>query len=96
MNELLQKLLEAEVLTDETKTELEEAFKSQLDEAITAAKEDAAADVRAELSQAHGHDLVAGAGDDDERPEEVIVRRHDAHDGQRDEYGSREWHTNAQ
>jgi hypothetical protein len=51
MNELLQKLLEAEVLTDETKTELEEAFKAQLDEAITAAKEDAAADVRAELTE---------------------------------------------
>ncbi len=51
MNELLQKLLEAEVLTDETKTELEEAFKSQLDEAIKSAKEDAAADVRAELTE---------------------------------------------
>lgn len=51
MNELLQKLLEAEVLTDETKTELEEAFKAQLDEAIAAAKEDAAADVRAELTE---------------------------------------------
>ena len=51
MDELLQKLLEAEVLSDETKTELEAAFKSQLDEAITAAKDDAAADVRAELTE---------------------------------------------
>lgn len=51
MEELLQKLLEAEVLTDETKTELEEAFKGQLDEAIAAAKKEAAADVRAELTE---------------------------------------------
>lgn len=51
MNELLQKLLEAEVLSSETKTELEKAFKTQLDEAIAAAKDDAAADVRAELTE---------------------------------------------
>ena len=51
MNELLQKLLEAEVLTEDTKKELEEAFKSQLDEAIVAAKDEAAADVRAELTE---------------------------------------------
>lgn len=51
MNELLQKLLEAEILTEDTKTELEEAFKSQLDEAIVAAKEEAAADVRTELTE---------------------------------------------
>jgi len=51
MNELLQKLLEAEVLSEDTKTELEEAFKTQLDEAIAAAKDEAAADVRAELTE---------------------------------------------
>lgn len=51
MNELLQKLLEADVLSDDTKKELEEAFKSQLDEAVAAAKEEAAADVRAELTE---------------------------------------------
>lgn len=51
MNELLQKLLEAEVLSEDTKTELEEAFKTQLDEAIAAAKDEAAADVRADLTQ---------------------------------------------
>jgi len=51
MNELLQKLLEAEILTEETKVELEEAFKTQLDEAIVAAKEEAAADVRATLTE---------------------------------------------
>lgn len=51
MKELLQKLLEAEVLTEETKAELEGAFTSQLEEAIAAAKEETAADVRAELTE---------------------------------------------
>ena len=51
MDELLQKLLEAEVLTEETKTKLETAFQTQLDEAIQSAKDDAAADVRAELTE---------------------------------------------
>lgn len=51
MEELLQKLLEAEVLSDDTKKELETAFQAKLDEAIEAAKEDAAADVRASLTE---------------------------------------------
>lgn len=51
MEELLQKLLEAEILSEDTKTELEGAFQKKLDEAITAAKDDAAADVRAELTE---------------------------------------------
>lgn len=51
MNELLQKLLEAEILTDETKTDLENAFKTQLEEAVESAKDEAAADVRAELTE---------------------------------------------
>jgi len=51
MEELLQKLLEAEVLSEDTKKELESAFQQKLDEAITAAKDDAAADVRAELTE---------------------------------------------
>ena len=51
MNELLQKLLEAEVLSEETKTELESAFETKLNEAIEAAKEDAAATVRADLTE---------------------------------------------
>lgn len=51
MEELLQKLLEAEVLSEDTKKELEGAFQKKLDEAITAAKEVAADDVRAELSE---------------------------------------------
>lgn len=51
MDELLQKLLEADVLSEETKTELQEAFSQQLEEAVEAAKADAAADVRAELTE---------------------------------------------
>jgi len=51
MNELLQKLLEADVLSEDTKKELEGAFQTKLDEAIDAAKEDAAADVRASLTE---------------------------------------------
>jgi hypothetical protein len=51
MDELLQKLLEAEVLSEETKKELEEAFQGKLEEAMNEAKEKAAADVRAELTE---------------------------------------------
>jgi hypothetical protein len=51
MNELLQKLLEAEVLSEDTKTELETAFQTQLDEAIKAAEDNATADVRASLTE---------------------------------------------
>jgi len=51
MEELLQKLLEAEVLSEDTKKELEGAFQTKLDDAITAAKDDAAADVRADLTE---------------------------------------------
>ena len=51
MDELLQKLLEAEILTEDTKKDLESAFKKQLDEAVEGAKEQAAADVRADLTE---------------------------------------------
>ncbi len=51
MEELLQKLLEAEVLSEDTKKELEGAFQKKLDEAISAAKKDAAADVQADLTE---------------------------------------------
>lgn len=51
MEELLQKLLEAEILGEDTKTELEEAFNQHLNEAVEAAKADASADVRAELTE---------------------------------------------
>jgi len=51
MDELLQKLLEAQILSEETKKELEGAFKAKLDEAIAAAKDDAAVAVRAELTE---------------------------------------------
>lgn len=51
MDELLQKLLEAEVLSEETKKELQSAFQAKLNEAIQQAKDAAAADVRAELTE---------------------------------------------
>lgn len=51
MDELLQKLLEAEVLTEETRDKLQDAFGTMLEEAKNAAKEEAAADVRAELTE---------------------------------------------
>lgn len=51
MNELLKKLLAAEVLTEDTKQELEAAFKTQLDEAINTARAEAQATVTAELNE---------------------------------------------
>jgi len=51
MEELLQQLLEAEVLSEDTKTELETAFTTKLDEAIASAKTDAENDVKATLSE---------------------------------------------
>ena len=51
MDELLQRLLEAEVLSEDTKKELETAFSTKLNEAIIMAKTNAAADVRTELTE---------------------------------------------
>lgn len=51
MDELLKKLLEAEVLTEETKTEIESAVKKQLEEALAKARESATAAVTAELNE---------------------------------------------
>lgn len=51
MDELLQRLLEADILSTDTKKELETTFQTKLDEATEAAKKDAAADVRAELTE---------------------------------------------
>lgn len=51
MNELLKRLLEAQILSEESKKELEEAVQKQLDEAIAAAKKDAEDTVRAELAE---------------------------------------------
>lgn len=51
MNELLQKLLEAEVLSEETKKELSEAFEKKLNEALAEAREAAKVEVRAELTE---------------------------------------------
>lgn len=51
MDELLKKLLTAEVLTEETKQELEAAFKDHLTEAVSKAREEATAVVTAELNE---------------------------------------------
>ena len=51
MDELLQKLLESEVLTAETQKELKEAIEQKVTEAVEAAKAEAAADVRTELTE---------------------------------------------
>jgi hypothetical protein len=51
MDELLKKLLAADVLTEETKTDLEKAFNDKLDEAMDTARAAATATVTAELNE---------------------------------------------
>lgn len=51
MNELLKRLLEAEVLTDETRAELQGAFQKQIDEAVEAARAEAKVMVTAQLNE---------------------------------------------
>lgn len=51
MDEVFKKLLEAEILSPEVKTELETAFQKQLNDAITSAKAEAAADTKAQLTE---------------------------------------------
>ncbi len=51
MDEILKKLFETEVLSAEVKTELEQAFKKQLDDAVTTATASAAADTKAQLTE---------------------------------------------
>lgn len=51
MDEILKKLFETEVLSAEVKTELEQAFKKQLDEAVAVATASAAADTKAQLTE---------------------------------------------
>lgn len=51
MEELLNKLLAADILTEDTKADLEGAFKTQLDEAIETARAAATATVTAELNE---------------------------------------------
>lgn len=51
MEELLEKLLEAEVLTEETKQQISEAFAAKLEEKVEQAKKDAEEQVRLELTE---------------------------------------------
>lgn len=50
MNELLKKLLEAEILTEDTKQEIEAELQKQLEEAVESAKRDAVATLEAEMT----------------------------------------------
>jgi hypothetical protein len=51
MEEVFKKLLEAEILSPEVKTELETAFQTQLNDAIAVARAEAAADTKAQLTE---------------------------------------------
>lgn len=51
MDELLKKLLEAEILSEETQKELSEAFNKKLEEAVEAGKKEAADAIRVELAE---------------------------------------------
>ena len=51
MEELLKKLLEADILNEDTKVELEAAFQAQLTEAVQVAETEASERVRAELTE---------------------------------------------
>lgn len=51
MDELLKKLLEAQILSEDSKKELEGAIKKQIDEAVVVAKKEAEDNVRAELAE---------------------------------------------
>jgi len=51
MDEILQKLLDADILSEDTKKELEEAVQAKLQEAEELAKAEASAQVRAELTE---------------------------------------------
>jgi hypothetical protein len=51
MNEILKKLLESELLSDDSKQELADAFQAQLNEAIEEAKATAAAETKVELHE---------------------------------------------
>ena len=51
MDELLNKLLAAEILTEETKADLEATFQAKLDEAYATAQAAATATVTAELNE---------------------------------------------
>lgn len=51
MEELLKKLLAAEVLTEDTRVELEAAFKKQINEAMTTARTQATVEVTAQLEE---------------------------------------------
>jgi chromosome segregation ATPase len=59
MDELLQKLLESELLTEDTKTELKEAFDAKLEELKEAQREEIETEVKATLAEKYAEDKEA-------------------------------------
>lgn len=78
MEELLQKLVESELLTEETKKELAEAYQQQVDEAVNKAIEEAKAEteaqVRAELAEQFVADKEALIEAIDTKTEEYLEK----------------------
>lgn len=56
MNELLNKLLESELLTAESKQEITDAFNAHIEKVVSEAKEQATADVTTKLHEQHLHE----------------------------------------
>ena len=66
MDELLQKLLDVELLTEETKSELQNAFTTRIDEAVAFAKQEARQEIELQLAEqwVKERDIVVEAVDE--------------------------------
>jgi len=73
MKELFKKLLESDLLTEETKTELETAIEAHLTEAVESAKAEAEVKVRAELTEQFIEDKNALIEAIDSKTEEFLT-----------------------
>ena len=74
MNELLQKLVESELLTEDSKNELTEALQATLNEAVEAAKQETEIKVRAELTEAFVTEKEALVEAIDTKVEDYLAR----------------------
>lgn len=74
MDELLKKIFESDVLTEESKTELKEAFDAAVSQAMTEARTKAEQDVRAELTEQFVADKEALIEALDTKAEEVMSK----------------------
>lgn len=72
MDELLQKLLEAELLTEETKKELQESINAKLEEAVIAARAETEVTVRSELQEQWAEEKETLVEALDRKVEEVL------------------------